>query len=178
MTPGLKPGGFIGLGSGNKLVREETMKQRLMQVAVLILVTLVWTSAGLAAGGKKIILTPNELQWKQGPAAIPGAQMSVLEGEPGKHGFFVARLKVTAGTKIPPHVHGETERVTVISGKMNLAMGTMQDNPIVLPPGSYISLPTKTVHNAWFDEETILQISTNGPWSFKPVKAGKSGGGR
>ena len=42
--------------------------------------------------------------------------------------------------------------------------------PSVLPAGSYFSLPAKTVHIAWVEEETVLQLSTNGPWSFKAVK--------
>jgi hypothetical protein len=48
-------------------------------------------------------------------------------------------------------------------------MGDKPENPTILQAGSYFSLPPKVVHNAWVDEETVLQISTMGPWTFKMV---------
>ncbi|HJV36427.1 cupin domain-containing protein [Geomonas sp.] len=153
------------------------MRQKWIALPLLILISLIWVTAGPAAEVKKtttvsqkIVVTPDDLQWKEGPAAIPGTKMAVLEGNPAKGGFFVARLKLPAGTKIPPHVHNNVERVTVISGKLYLAMGDQQQNPAVLPAGSYLSIPPKTVHNAWVEEETVLQMSTFGPWTFKAVK--------
>lgn len=159
------------------------MRQKLIALPLLILVSLLWVTAGPAAEAKKsttvsqkIVFTPDDLQWKEGPAAIPGTKMAVLEGNPAKAGFFVARLKLPAGTKIPPHIHNNVERVTVISGKLYLAMGDQQQNPSVLPAGSYLSIPQKTVHNAWVEEETVLQLSTFGPWSFKAVKKAEKKG--
>jgi len=154
------------------------MKKRWLFVAMPFLVLLVVISAGFSAEGKKmaqverIILTPDEAQWKEGPQALPDAKIAVLEGDPSKAGFFVMRLKLPAGAKIPAHVHKNRERVTVLSGKFNLAMSDKPENPKVLPAGSYFSLPPRIVHNAWVDEETIVQISTEGPWTFKPVKKG------
>jgi quercetin dioxygenase-like cupin family protein len=155
------------------------MTKRMLSMLLLALVALAWSSAATAAGkkgshpAKKVILTPEQLQWQEPPKGIPHAQVAVLEGDPAKPGFFVIRLKLAAGTKVPPHLHDNVERVTVISGSVNLAMGKKAANPQLLPAGSYFSLPPKTVHNAWVDEETVLQIATNGPWSFHPV--GKPG---
>ena len=125
-----------------------------------------------ASAAKKIIVTPNELQWKQGPAAVPEAKMAVLEGDPKQKGFFVMRIKLPAGSKIPLHVHENVERVTVISGKINLAMGDRAENPTELPAGSYFSLAPNIPHNVSVAEETVLQIATFGPWTFKPLKKG------
>ena len=153
------------------------MKKRWLFAAIPFLVLFVVISAGFPAQEKKmalpaerIILAPDELQWKEGPQALPYAKVAVVEGDPNKGGFFVMRLKLPAGTKIPAHVHRNRERVTVLSGKFNLAMGDKPENPKVLPAGGYFSLPPKIVHNAWVDEETVVQISTEGPWTFKPVK--------
>ena len=153
------------------------LKRKWLLLAIPFWVLFVIVSVGFSAEGKKmlmaaekIILTPDELQWKEGPLALPYAKIAVLEGDPNKRGFFVMRIKLPAGTKIPTHVHKNIERVTVISGKFNLAMGDKPENPSVLPAGSYFSFPPKTVHNAWVDEETVLQISTTGPWTFKPIK--------
>jgi quercetin dioxygenase-like cupin family protein len=152
------------------------MKKRLLQGALVAVMALLWVAAGFAAenkGSAKIVLTPDQLQWKPGPKELGNAEVAVLDGDPAAKGFFVSRVKLPAGTKLPPHVHAKVERVTVISGKINLAMGATADNPIVLPAGSYFSLPPNTLHNAWVDDETILQISTDGPWSMK-VKKGAS----
>ena len=60
---------------------------------------------------------------------MPTAKIAVLEGDPAKRGFFVMRIKLPAGTKAPAHVHDNIERVTVISGKINLAMETNPTTP-------------------------------------------------
>jgi quercetin dioxygenase-like cupin family protein len=153
------------------------MKLKWLSVAFLMLGSLTWVTAGLTADKKKvpttgkIILAPNQLQWKAGPPSLPTSKVAVLEGNPHKKGFFVMRIMLPAGTKIPTHTHGNVERVTVISGSISLAMGDEQKSPTVLPAGGYFSLPAGTIHNAWVDEETILQVATTGPWSFKPFKA-------
>ncbi|QXE92611.1 cupin domain-containing protein [Geomonas subterranea] len=146
----------------------------------LMMVFFSLTAAGVAAEKKvskaavqQVMVLPDQIQWHAGPPAIPGAQMAVLDGDMAKAGFFVARIKLPAGARIAPHYHGNVERVTVISGTVKLAMGVTQDNPTVLPAGSYFALPPKTVHNAWVDEETVLQIATRGPWSMHAVKGAK-----
>jgi quercetin dioxygenase-like cupin family protein len=151
------------------------MRKGWISLALLFMVLLVWVTAGSAAEHKKmapsttsIIVTPDEIRWKEGPPTLPLAKMAILDGDPHKRGFFTMRLKLPVGTKIPPHVHDNVERVTVISGKFNLAMGDKPENPKVLPAGSYFSLPPKTVHNAWVDEETIVQITSMGPWTYTP----------
>lgn len=155
------------------------MKSKWLSVALLVLISVTWVTAGLTAEKKKvpttakIILAPNQLQWKPGPPTLPTSKVAILEGNPEKKGFFVMRLMIPAGTKIPTHLHDNVERVTVISGSISLAMGDEQKSPTVLPAGSYFSLPAGTVHNAWVDEETILQIATMGPWSMKVLKVGK-----
>ncbi|MFO0752784.1 MAG: cupin domain-containing protein [Thermodesulfovibrionales bacterium] len=154
------------------------MQKRWLLFTLPFLVLFMTVVAGVSAErGKmargsegKIILTPDALQWKAGPSSLPTSQVAVLEGDPKKQGFFVMRIKLPAGTKIPPHVHKNRERVTIISGKFNLAMGEKTENPISLPAGSYFSFQPNTVHNAWVDEETVVQIGTMGPWSYEPTK--------
>src|SRR6059058_5421060 len=66
---------------------------------------------------------PTTIEWKAAPAALPpGAKMAVLEGDPTKEGPFVVRFQFPEGYHIPPHTHPKTERVTVISGTLFLAM--------------------------------------------------------
>lgn len=159
------------------------MEAKRFQWLLVVLVSLAWAGVACGAqgekapkGGGKIVLTPDQIQWQAAPPDLPDAQMAVIDGDPKKKGLFVFRLKLPAGAKIPAHYHGDVEKVTVLSGKMNLAMGASPDNPVALPAGSYFSLPSGTVHNAWVDEETIVQVASIGPWSMHLKKGVRKGG--
>jgi len=64
------------------------------------------------------------IKWQEGPPSLPkGAMVAALEGDPGKAGPFVLRVKMPDGYRVPPHTHPKTERITVISGTLYLGMG-------------------------------------------------------
>jgi hypothetical protein len=74
------------------------------------------------------IYKADNLKWQDGPPSLPkGAKIAVLEGDPGKEGPFVFRVKVPDSYKIPPHTHPKPERVTIISGTFNIGMGDKFD---------------------------------------------------
>src|SRR5687767_11285868 len=115
---------------------------------------------------------PEEHTWKPGPPSLPpGAQMTVLEGDPAKEGPFVFRVKVPDGYTIPPHMHPRAERVSVIQGTFNIAEGksiaeTRDANPPagrVMPAGSFGYWPARMPHVAWVKGETIAQFHGYGP---------------
>jgi quercetin dioxygenase-like cupin family protein len=118
------------------------------------------------------IVTPQEVKWGPAPAELPaGAQAAVLLGDPGKEGLFVLRLKLPKGYRVPPHTHSVQEVVTVMSGMFRLGMGETADQSKAqpLPAGSFLALPPGTAHHVFIDEDTVIQISTNGPWDLKYV---------
>jgi quercetin dioxygenase-like cupin family protein len=115
---------------------------------------------------------PTSIEWKPGPAAIPpGAKMAVLEGDPTKEGPFVVRFQFPDGYHIPPHTHPKTERVTVISGTLVLAMGENLDRSAAktLTPGTYGFWPAGMKHTAWSQSETVIQLHGIGPWQINYV---------
>ena len=115
---------------------------------------------------------PTTIEWKEGPAALPpGAKVAVLEGDPTKEGPFVVRLQFPDGYHIPPHTHPKTERVTVISGTMLLAMGDNLDRSAAktLGAGTYGFWPAGMKHTAWSKGETIIQLYGIGPWHINYV---------
>ncbi len=70
------------------------------------------------------VVEANGIKWAAAPPSLPkGAQIAVLSGDPGKEGPFVLRFKLPAGYKVPPHMHGADENVTVISGTANFGTG-------------------------------------------------------
>jgi hypothetical protein len=114
----------------------------------------------------------DEIKWQPGPPSLlPGAQVAVLEGDPNKPGFFCMRLRFPDGYKVMPHWHPKQERVTIISGQLNLGMADTFDPSKTTPltAGSYSTMPAGMRHFANTKGETILQLATNGPWAITYV---------
>jgi len=108
-----------------------------------------------------------EIAWKAGPESLaPGAKVAILEGDPSKDGFFTMRLLLPDGYRVAPHWHPKVERLTIISGTLNLGTGDRFDATATraLPAGTYSSMPPKMTHFAWTTGETVLQLSSIGPW--------------
>jgi len=113
------------------------------------------------------LYVPSEIPWEPGPSSLaPGAKMAVLEGDPTKEGFFTMRLLLPDGYRVNPHWHPQTERLTIISGTLNLGTGDRFDGAATkaLPAGTYSSMPPRMTHFATTTGETILQLSSIGPW--------------
>ena len=118
------------------------------------------------------IVAPQEIKWAPAPAVLPpGAEAAVLFGDPSKEGLFALRLKLPEGYSVPPHMHPVDEVVTVISGTFSLGMGETADQSKAqpLPAGSFFALPPGEAHYVFIDEETVIQISTVGPWGLTYV---------
>jgi quercetin dioxygenase-like cupin family protein len=119
------------------------------------------------------IVSPHEVKWGPAPDVLPaGAQAAVLLGDPSKEGLFVLRLKFPKGYRVAPHTHSVPEVVTVMSGSFRLGMGETADQTKaqLLSPGSFFALPPGMVHHVFIDaDNTIIQISTNGPWDLNYV---------
>jgi quercetin dioxygenase-like cupin family protein len=118
------------------------------------------------------MVTSAEIVWSAGPPSLqPGAQAAVLYGDPAKEGVFVMRLKLPAGFKIAPHTHPKPEIVTVISGGFYIGMGTKADEAKAqrLGPGSFFAFDPGLAHYAHVEEETVVQLSSTGPWTINYV---------
>lgn len=142
--------------------------------------------AGASADGEQQhhVYTPADLKWQPAPPALlPGAEMVVLEGDPSKPGFFAMRLRFPDGYKVMPHWHPQQERVTILSGTLNLGHGDTF-NPAAVRPltaGSYSTMRPGMRHFAFATGVTELQLATIGPWAVNyvnpdddPRKGGKS----
>ena len=130
------------------------------------------SAATVAAQDAHTMLAPDDVKWASAPPSLPaGAEAAVLYGDPGKEGLFALRLKLPAGYAIPPHTHPKPELVTVISGEFKLGMGETADESQTegMPAGSFVGLPPETAHFVFFDEETVLQLNSTGPWTLNYV---------
>ncbi len=119
-----------------------------------------------------LLYRPGEIEWQDAPASLePGALISVLEGNPGEAGVFTLRIRMPDGYVIAPHWHPNVERVTVISGTFLLGSGDVLKRQATerLGPGSYTSLPPETRHYAITEGETVIQLTSVGPWVLNYV---------
>jgi quercetin dioxygenase-like cupin family protein len=113
-----------------------------------------------------------DVEWRDGPGSFePGAQFAVLEGEPGAPGVFTMRIRMPDGFRINPHWHPNPERVTVVSGTFRLGSGDVVDPAATtsMGPGSYTSMPPGMRHFAIAEGETVIQLTSTGPWVINYV---------
>lgn len=122
-----------------------------------------------------IAVTPDAIAWKPGPPSLPaGTQSVVLEGDPTKPGVVTMRLKIAKGFRLAKHTHPADERVTVLSGAMKVAYldaSGATTSTRTFPAGSFYVTPKGVPHTVSVDEETIMQITVQGPWGVHYLDA-------
>ncbi len=133
------------------------------------------TAVGIVDKGPEhhLIYEPGEIKWKDGPGSLePGAQFAILEGNPGKPGVFTMRIRMPDGFRIAPHWHPNVERVTVVSGTLRLGSGKKFDREATKPlkAGSYFSMPPGMGHFVIAEGDTIVQLTTVGPWNINYIE--------
>ncbi|HEX7708289.1 MAG TPA: cupin domain-containing protein [Thermoanaerobaculia bacterium] len=117
-----------------------------------------------------IAVTPATVVWRDAPASLPpGSQVAVLEGDPSAPGIFTMRVRVPAGAVLVPHWHPQHERVTILSGVVELGLGTVADRSktVMYGPGSFYVNPPGAMHFLFFPENTEMQMTGIGPWEIR-----------
>lgn len=125
--------------------------------------------------GKHLLYRTADVEWQDAPASLEaGASVAVLEGDPSKPGIFTMRIRMPDGFRIAPHWHPSPERVTVISGTFRLGSGDVVNAGATTPmeAGSYTSMPPGMRHYAIAEGETVVQLTSVGPWEITYVNPG------
>ena len=124
---------------------------------------------------EKNIFTPDTIEWGQVPPFLqPGAQLAVLEGDPGAAtGDYTVRLKMPSGYKIAPHWHPKRENVTIISGTFKVGMGDSFDEAKMgaFPAGSFAYLDPEMHHYAMASGEVVVQVHGMAPLQINYINA-------
>lgn len=131
-------------------------------------------SIGVRQQAEHILVAPATLAWGPAPAVLPpGAQVAVIEGDPGKPGLFTMRLRMPDGYRIATHFHDADEHVTVLGGTFLLAFpeAGQRGSETALPAGGFAVMPAGMRHSARASGETMLQIHAVGPWQLTYVNA-------
>jgi quercetin dioxygenase-like cupin family protein len=118
-----------------------------------------------AADQFMVVPGPSGLQWGDTGPQFPNTQVVILDGDPGKAGPVTLRWRCPNGYKFLPHTHPGTERVTVLTGGMVMAMGEKYDAAKLaeVQTGGYAVIPAKAPHYGECRGDTILEIHTMGP---------------
>jgi len=128
--------------------------------------------AAAKPAGKHVVVTGGDIKWGPAPDSLPpGAQMAVIDGDPGKPAPFVIRAKFPDGYKVMPHYHPTDESITVLSGTFMAGMGdTWNDSSMTsLKAGDFAKMPKLMHHFAGSKGETIIQIHGTGPFAITYV---------
>src|SRR5436190_688017 len=89
----------------------------------------IWAQSGVHTEGTgHRMLTPGDLTWVEVPSLPPGAKLALIEGPLNEPVPFTFRLQFPANYQIPAHWHPAVERVTVISGTVNMGIGNKEDS--------------------------------------------------
>lgn len=116
--------------------------------------------------------TPDSIRWSAAPN-MPGLQTSWLQGGFGQPGFYTVRVKLAAGTRIPPHIHPDDRYTTVLSGTVYVGTGenAHDDSMSAQPAGSFYRIPAGAPHYLWArDGEVIYQEAGVGPTQNLPLR--------
>lgn len=117
---------------------------------------------------------PDALAWRAASPSLPaGTQLAVLEGDPKAAGMFTIRLKVPAGASLGPHWHPREERVTVLSGLVQVGFGEAVDEAATarFGAGAFYVNPPRSRHFVLFPQDSVVQITGMGPWEVHFLEA-------
>ncbi len=108
---------------------------------------------------------PGDVAWRPDPRGA-GIQVATLSGDPKAAGPYVLRVRMEAGSRLPPHRHPDVRFVTVLTGTFLLGFGETFD-PAALrpyPAGSLVVIPPGVPHFGLVKEgESITQDNGWGP---------------
>ena len=140
-------------------------------IGIVVLASAASAAMAPMADAHKIV-SPQDINGGLRPPRFrPAQNLRCCTGDPSKEGEFAMRLKGAKRYHIPPHTHPKPEIVTVISGTVRLGMGETADHGKAqqLPVSSFFALSPGMAHYLFFDEDTVVQINTSGPWGLNYV---------
>lgn len=91
---------------------------------------------------------------------------AVIEGDPGKPGIYVMRIKFAPHHFSMPHWHNTDRHIVVLKGTWYMGVGEKFDpsTAVPMPVGSYVKHPAGAIHwDGAMNEEVVLQIIGEGP---------------
>ena len=92
--------------------------------AILLAACSVFGLRAAAQHAEHVMLDPSELVWKELPS-LPGVKIAVVEGPLDQPVPITFRLKFPPNFKVMPHWRPGIEHITIISGVLNMGLGSV-----------------------------------------------------
>lgn len=138
---------------------------RIFGVGLAILTFLAVAATTGYAATAPTVLMPEQIHWST--QGMPkGVSWATTAGNPdGTTGMYVQRIKLEPGAMFPPHTHGKTEMVTVLSGTLWAGIGTKFDRSKMkpLPTGTFVIMPAGVPHYVMVKTPTVIEVSGMAP---------------
>ena len=140
------------------------MRTFLLAAAIAVAGTPVAAQTAKAppSDGPHVVLTPAAMKWGPAPPVLPaGAQIAVLDGDPGKAGPFTIRFKFPDGYKTPRT--GTRWTRTSPSSRARSGPGWAKCHSRGLhdfPVGSFLKIPARAPHFATAKGQVIVRKPT------------------
>jgi quercetin dioxygenase-like cupin family protein len=125
---------------------------------ILFFITIL-TSTAIGQNHAPIPILPDSIRWVS-PPNVSGLQAAWILGSEQKSGTYILRVKLTAGTKIPPHTHPDERNTTVLKGTIYVGFGETFDEVkvVAIPEGAVYVAPANIPHFVWAkDGDAIYQ---------------------
>jgi quercetin dioxygenase-like cupin family protein len=146
------------------------MKKLLGMARVSVLMLAALPALAGAEGMGHLMVTPDQIEWKDVGSLPAGAKAAVLEGDPAKPEAFTMRLWFPANYTIPLHTHPAVERVTVLEGTLHFGIGEVfdRDKADALPTGTLAVMDVGVaMYGFTGDEPVVIQLNGTGPWGIE-----------
>jgi len=116
-----------------------------------------------------LVVSPADVEWSAVGSLPPGAEATVLEGDPSKAEPFTMRIRFPANYDVPVHTHPAVERVTVLEGTLYVGIGETfdRDAATALPEGGLAVMDAGVaMYGFTGDEGAVIQLNGEGPWGI------------
>ena len=117
-----------------------------------------------------VAATAADSRTRPGPLP-PGAQVTVVEGDPGQPGPFRLRMELPGSYEVRPHYHSTSETIQVLEGSILFGLGKRWDDDKLRPlaAGDEVSLEAKAPHYVRTKEPSVIEVRSTGPFDMTYV---------
>jgi hypothetical protein len=110
-----------------------------------------------------IVKNLNKLEWHPKPTLPPGAESTILFGDPAK-GHYDFYGKFPAKYTVPMHWHSNECNVVIIKGSMVIKRDNAPD--ITVEQGGFFTLPAKMKYIAYTPKDCIFLVHGEEPFDI------------
>ena len=125
--------------------------------AILLVVISIFSGLAVAQSITPEPILPDTLRGGS-PPNLPGLQAAWVVGAEQKPGHYILRVKLSSGTRIPPHTHPDERITTVLAGTVYVGFGEnfAEAEVIAIPAGAVYIAPANVPHSVWAKEGDVM----------------------